>query len=62
LGKETTPTEADKKAKWYNRNDEVCGLIRMSISHDLRFHLQTIDKPKEAWEKFEFVFGKHNII
>jgi hypothetical protein len=34
----------------------------MSISHDLRFHLQTIDKPTEDWEKIESVFGKHNII
>jgi hypothetical protein len=62
LGKETTPTDVDKKAKWDNRNDEARGLIRMSISPDLRFHLQTIDKPKEDWEKIEYVFGKHNII
>jgi hypothetical protein len=34
----------------------------MSISPDLRFHLQQIDKPDEAWEKIESVFGKHNII
>jgi hypothetical protein len=62
LGKETTPTVADKKVKWDNRNDEACGLIRMSISPNLRFHLQSIDKPKEAWENIESVFGKHNII
>ena len=37
-------------------------LIGMSISPDLRFHLQSIDKPKETWEKIESVFGKHNII
>jgi hypothetical protein len=62
LGKENTPTDADKKAKWDNKNDKACELIRMSISLDLRFHLQSIDKPKEAWEKIESVFGKHNII
>jgi hypothetical protein len=62
LGNETTPTNADKKAKWDNRNDEARELIRMSISLDLRFHLQSIDKPKEAWENIESVFGKHNII
>jgi hypothetical protein len=62
LGKETTPADTDKKSKWDNRNEEACGLIGMSISLDLRFHLQSIDKPKEAWEKIEFVFGKHNII
>ena len=62
LGKEKAATDADKKAKWDNKNDEAHGLIGMSISHDLRFHLQSIDKPKEAWEKIESVFGKHNII
>ena len=34
----------------------------MSISPDLRFHLQGIDGPDKAWEKFEAMFGKHNII
>jgi hypothetical protein len=62
LGKETTPTNADKKDKWDNRNDKARGLIKISISHYLRFHLQLIDKPKEAWEKIESMFGKHNII
>jgi hypothetical protein len=27
LGKEKAPTDADKKAKWDNRNDEARGLI-----------------------------------
>jgi hypothetical protein len=43
-------------------NDKARGLIRMPISPDLRSHLQQIDKPDEAWEKIESVFGKHNII
>jgi hypothetical protein len=34
LGKETTPTDADKKAKWDNKYDEACGLIRMPICPD----------------------------
>jgi hypothetical protein len=34
----------------------------MSISPDLRYHLQEIDDPKEAWDKIESVFGKLNII
>jgi hypothetical protein len=34
----------------------------MSISLDLRYHLQEIDDPEEAWENIEFVFGKINII
>jgi hypothetical protein len=62
LGKEMTPTNANKKVKWDNGNDEARGLIRMSISHDLSFDLQSIDRPKEAWENIESMFGKHNII
>jgi hypothetical protein len=62
LGKETTPIDADKKSKWNNRNDEAHELIRMSISLDLRFHLQSLDQTKEAWDKIESVFVKQNII
>jgi hypothetical protein len=51
LGKETAPTDVDKKFKWDNRNDEAHGLIEISISHDLRFHLQSIYKPKEVFGK-----------
>jgi hypothetical protein len=40
LGKEKTPTDVDNKVKWANRSDKACGLIKMSISHDLRFHLK----------------------
>ena len=62
LGKQKTPTDADKKAMWDNRNDKACGLIRISISPDLRYHVQDIDDPKEAWNTIESVFGKLNII
>ena len=62
LGKEKAPTDVDKKSKWNNRNNEAHGLLGMSIFPDLRFHLQSIDKPKEAWEKIESMFGKDNII
>jgi hypothetical protein len=62
LGKEKKSTDADKKSKWDNRNDEADGLIEISISPDLRYHLQDIDDPKEAWNTIESVFGKLNII
>ena len=61
-GKETEPTDDDKKIKWENRCDEACGLIGMSISTDLRFHISGIDEPDKAWEKLKSVFGKHNEI
>jgi hypothetical protein len=62
LGKEKEPSDADKKVKCANRSDEARGLIIMSISPDLRFHLKEIDDLDEAWENIEFVFGKLNII
>jgi hypothetical protein len=57
LGKEQEPTDDQKKVKWANKSDEACGLIGMSISPDLRFHLQGIDALDEAWEKIQVVFG-----
>jgi hypothetical protein len=62
LGKENEPINVDKKVKWDNRSDEACGIIGMSISLDLRFHLKEIDDLDEAWENIETVSGKLNII
>jgi hypothetical protein len=62
LGKEKESIDDENKFKWDNRNDEERGMIRMSISPDLRFHFQEIDDPDEVWEKLESVFCKHNII
>jgi hypothetical protein len=49
FGKEEEPTNDDKHSKMINRNDKPHGLIKMSISHDLRFHLQGVDAPNKAW-------------
>jgi hypothetical protein len=62
LGKEKEPTDVDNKSKWDNRTEEARGLIKMSISLDLMYHLQDIDDPKESWNTIESVFGKLNII
>jgi hypothetical protein len=48
LGKEKEPIDVDNKVKWANRSDKACGLIGMSNSPDLRFHLKEIDDPNEA--------------
>jgi hypothetical protein len=62
LGKKKEPIDDDKKVKWANRTDGVRGLIIMSISPDLRLHLNGIDDLEEDWENIESVFGKLNII
>ena len=48
LGKEKEPTNDDKKYKWANRSDKERGLIIMSISPNLMFHLKEIYDPEEA--------------
>jgi hypothetical protein len=50
LGNEKEPTNVNNKLKWDNRSEKSCGLIRISISLGLRFHLKEIDDPDEAWE------------
>ena len=51
-----------RKLNGKNRCDEAHGLIGISISTDLRFHISGIDEPNLAWEKLESEFGKHNEI
>jgi hypothetical protein len=62
LEKELEHTDDENKFKWANKSDDACGLIRISISPNLRFHLQGIDALDATWNKLEDVFGKHNII
>ena len=45
---ETKPQDEDKATKWENRQDQTRGLIGMSISPDLRFHIAELDTPNEA--------------
>jgi hypothetical protein len=56
------PTNDENKLKWSDKNDEACGFIKISISLYLRFHLEEIDDPDDAWENLETMFGEHSII
>ena len=47
-GQETKLKDEDKATKWKNRQDKACGLIGMSISPDLRFHITKLDTPNET--------------
>jgi len=62
LGMESPPTDPDKLEKWENRNDLARGLIGLSISPDLQFHLQGIHALDDAWQKLNTVFGIKNEI
>jgi hypothetical protein len=62
LGKEQETIDDENKVKLDNRNHEAHGLIKISISPDLMFHLQGLNAPDEVWENIEDMFCKHNII
>ena len=55
---EAEPNAATKKIKWHNRRDEAYGLLCLSISRDLLFHLDGLTSPNEVWENIETLFGK----
>src|SRR5713101_7722558 len=54
------PNIAIEKIKWHNRRDETYGLLCLSISRDLLFHLNGLTSPNEVWEKIVEIFGKTN--
>ena len=60
--KVTMETEAEthaaaEKIKWHNRRDEAYGLLCLSISRDLLFHLDGLTSPNEVWENLVDIFG-----
>ena len=57
---EVEPNAAAEKIKWHNRRDEAYGLLCLSISRDLIFHLDGLTSPNEVWEKLSDLFGKTN--
>ena len=46
-----------KKAKWHNRLDEAYGLLCLSISPDLLFHLDDLTTPNQVWTQLYSLFG-----
>ena len=58
MATEAEPNAAAEKIKWHNRRDEAYGLLCLSISRDLLFHLDGLTSPNEVWEKLVDIFGK----
>ena len=58
MATEVEPNVAVEKIKWHNRRDEAYGLLCLSISRDLLFHLDGLTLPNEVWEKLVDIFGK----
>ena len=54
---EADPNVAVEKIKGKKRRDEAYGLLCLSISRDLLFHLDGLTSPDEVWENIETLFG-----
>ena len=60
MGTKLEPNSAVEKAKYFNRLDEAFGLLCLSISRELFFHIDSLKKPNDFWVKLETLFGKTN--
>ena len=54
---ENEPIYVVEKSKWHNRMDGAYGLLCLSISPAIIFHLDYLTTPNEVWTKLEFLFG-----
>ena len=57
LALENEPNVVIEKAKWHNRLDEAYGLLCLSISPDLVFHVDGLTTPNQVWTKLDSLFG-----
>ena len=54
---ENEPNYVVEKAKWHNRWDEAYGLLYLSISPYILFHLDGMTTWNQVWTKLESLFG-----
>ena len=58
MGAETEPNSAMEKVKYFNILDEEFGILCLSASRDLIFHVDSIGTPNEFWLNLESLFWK----
>ena len=58
MGTKVEPNSAVEKAKYFNKLDEAFGLLCLSISRKLLFHIDSLTTPNEVWVILETLFGK----
>ena len=56
MATEAVPNAAAEKLKWHNMRDEAYGILCLSISRDLLFHLYGLTSPN-VWENLVDIFG-----
>ena len=57
---EVEPTSAIEKSRYFNRMDEAFGILCLSISPELLFHVESCSTPNELWKSLEGLFGKQD--
>ena len=55
MATEVDPNLGIEKIKWNNMRDEAYGLLCMSISRDLLFHIDALTSNNEVLEKIEYI-------
>ena len=58
MGTELEPKFVVEKAKYFNRLDEAFGLLCLSTTREILFHIDSFTTPNEVWVKLETLFGK----
>ena len=58
MGTDTQPNYVVEKAKYFNRLDEVFGMLFLGTSRELLFHIEILGTSNEFWVNFESLFGK----
>ena len=54
------PNARVENIMWHNRRYEAYGLLCLSISRYLFFHLDGLTSPNHVWEKFKNIFENKN--
>ena len=60
MGTKVEPKSTVAESKYFNILDEAYGLLCLSISREILFHIESLTTPNEVWVKLEKLFGKTN--
>ena len=60
MGTKTKTASVVEKIEYFNKLDEAIGLIFLSISWELLFHVSRATTPDVVWTILEGLFGKHD--
>ena len=60
MGTKSEPNSIAENSKYINRLDEVFGMLCLSISRDILFHVDNLSTPNEFWLNIESLFGNTN--